>query len=62
MNDSTGPVGLAVTAGATVAPWLVNLNEILQAGVHIIAIVAGISTAWYYIDRTIAARRARKGK
>jgi hypothetical protein len=35
------------------------MNELLQIGSAAVAIVAGIATAWYYIDRTLAARRAR---
>jgi hypothetical protein len=63
MNDNLGPVGVAVTTGGAVAAqWLVNLNEVLAAVSAVVAIIAGCATAWHYIDRTLAARRARKGK
>lgn len=62
MNDSTGLTGAGVTGIGFASNWIVTLNDYLQAGVNAIAIIAGIATAWYYIDRTLAARRARKQK
>jgi hypothetical protein len=50
--DLKGTTGTATTIGATIASYLPVVNELVQIGAGIVAIVVGILTARYYIKKT----------
>lgn len=56
--EAAAKVGMATTGAAASASWL-SVGEVMQLGSTIVAVVAGIATAWYYIDKVLAARAAR---
>lgn len=53
-------VGVAVSAGSASIPWIADVSGIMTVISTFVAVVAGSATAWYYVDKTLAARRARK--
>lgn len=50
----------AVTAGgAALTSWFA-VGDVIHVASTVVALVAGSATAWYYVDKVLAARKLRK--
>lgn len=57
--EAVAKMGMATTGAAASATWF-SASEAMQYGSTLVAILAGAATAWYYIDKVLAARKHRK--
>lgn len=62
MTDYVANSALVASMGAAAVTWVMQLELWLRIGASAVAIVAGAATAWYYIEKAIAARRTRRRK
>jgi len=58
-TQTTADVAVAASAGLAAVTWIADLGIILQLVASGIAVVAGISAAWWQAEKAIAARRER---
>lgn len=56
------PADVAAAASITTAgiTWLAELNEFLQVAATIVAIFAGLTAAWWHVEKALQTRRERK--
>lgn len=51
--------GAAASATLASITWIANLNDVLQLVATLVAIVAGISAAWWHVEKAREARESR---
>lgn len=57
--EAVAKLGVATTGAAASATWF-SVSEAMQFGSTLVAVIAGLATAWYYVDKVLAARKRRK--
>lgn len=57
--QQTADLAAAGSAALAASTWIAELNELLQLGATVVAIVAGAGAAWWHIEKALAARKER---
>lgn len=60
MNETVANSSALTTVGLVATNWLDILDKYAQIAANIVAIVAGLLAAWYYIEKVRASRRISK--